>query len=320
MGLRRTLVLALLAPFILASQARSDAHGPAFGYTTTVLGAGDSSVETAVMRRLGTVMIGPEVAYGVRPNLQVSVSAPFNVNSGYHPVERFDAAMPGVPSWEGMVAWRFWDRLSGVATRTESTVFLGFSGTTQHVLRDDGRPLEREPGLFGAAAISRITRRYYLSAGTGYQYYGAWDSGKLDRESDSLLSTLAIGWRPPSFDRDYPKPDVRFFLETTGEWVGQAERDAAQPGESGGGGPPESHVVVVKADATTAATGVIVLPNSGGHSLYSGPSALITYKSMGFQGGLQFALIDDRNGIQPAERYRATVGVTYYFLGGTRKR
>jgi hypothetical protein len=318
---RRTLSLMFLAPLLLVSQAWSDAHGPAFGYSTTVLGAGDSSIETTVMRRLGTVMIGPVVAYGLRENLQISLSGPFNVNKGYHPVERFEAAMPGVPSVEGMVAWRFYDKLSGIATRTESTFFVGFSGTTQHLLRDDGRPLEREPGLFGAAAVSRITRRYYLSAGAGYQYYGAWDSGKLDRESDSLLSSVVIGWRPPVFDRDYPKPDVRFFLETTGNWVGQAERDASEP-PGGGGGQPQPHVVPASPEASTSTSqsGVIVLPNSGGNSIFSGPSVLVTLKSVGFQGGLQFALSDERNGIQPAERYRAVVGVSYYFLGGRGRR
>jgi hypothetical protein len=299
-----------------------DAHGPAFGYTTTTLGAGDTSIETAVMKRLGTVMIGPVVAYGIRENIQLSISGPFNVNQGYHPVGRFDTSMPGVPSVECMVAWRFHEKLSGVATRTESTLFAGVSGTTQHLLRDDGRPLEREPGLFGAAAISRITRRYSLSAGAGYQYYGAWNSAKLDRESDSLLSTLAIGWRPPFFDRDYPKPDLRFFLETTGDWVGQAERDNSQPSGGGGSGPPSPHIARATRDETTSTSqnGVVVLPNSGGNSIFSGPSALVTYKNMGFQGGLQFALRDERNGVQPAERYRAVVGVTYYFLGGRGKR
>lgn len=319
--LRRSLRLMFLAPLILASQAFSDAHGPAFGYTTTVLGAGDSSVETTVMRRLGTVMIGPVIAYGFRQNLQVSLSAPFNVNQGYHPVGRFDAAMPGVPSAECMVAWRFRDKLSGVATRSESTVFVGVSGTTQHLLRDDGRPLEREPGLFGAAATSRITRRYYLSAGAGYQYYTASSSGKLDRESNSLLSALVIGWRPPAFDREYPKPDIRFFLETTGDWVGHAERDASQPA-GGGGGTPQPHVVNGRRNAgtSTSQSNVNVLPNSGGNSIFSGPSGLFTYKNMGFQSGLQFALRDERNGIQPAERYRAVVGVSYYFLSGRRGR
>jgi len=316
--LRRSLTFVFLAPLILASQAWSDAHGPAFGYTTTILGAGDASVETTVMRRLGTVMIGPVVAYGLRQNLQVTLSDPFNVNQGYHPVGRFDASIPGVPSIEAMVAWRFLNKLSGVATRSESTIFVGVSGTTQHLLRDDGRSLEREPGLFGAAATSRITRRYYLSAGAGYQYYGGWSSGKLDREGNGLLSALVIGWRPPVFDREYPKPDVRFFVETSGDWVGQAERDASEPA----GGTPQPHVINPRLNPSTSTSqsSVNVLPNSGGNSIYSGPSALVTYKSMGFQGGLQFALRDERNGIQPAERYRAVVGVSYYFLSGRRGR
>jgi hypothetical protein len=309
---QRKLHLVLLGLVFLAyPPAWADAHGPAFGYSTTVLGAGDTGIELAVMRRLGTTMLGPVVSYGLRQNLQLSVSAPFHLNHGEHPVGRFDALMPGVPAVEGLVSWRVYHKLSGVAKRNEATLFGGFSATTQQLPRTDGRPLEREPGYYGAASAARITRRYYVSAGAGYEYYGAWNSGNLDRQSSTFLSSFVVGWRPPAFDRDYPKPDVRFFLETTGDWVGQASRDLAQ---ITGGPPPPPHTHIIRAAA--AQTGVGVLPNSGGSGIFSGPSGLFTYKNMGFQGGVQFALRDQRNGSQPAERYRVVIGVSYFFLGG----
>ena len=302
--------LILLLLLLLALPAWGDAHGPAFGYTTTVLGAGDTSIEFLVMRRLGTVMVGPEVSYGLRQNLQFSVSAPFHLNHGEHPVGRFDPTMPGIPAVEGLFAWRFYHNLSGVATRTESTLYGGISATTQQLPRTDGRPLERAPGFYGAGALARITRRYYVSAGAGYEYYGAWNSGNLDRQSSTFLSSLVVGWRPPAFDREYPRPDLRFFLETSGDWIGNASRDATPaPGP-----PPPPHSHVVRAAATQS--NVIVLPNSGGNGIFSGPTSLFTYKSMGFQGGVQFALRDQRNGTQRADRYRVVVGVSYFFLGG----
>jgi len=305
--------LALLGLLSLTGPAWGDAHGPAFGYSTTVLGVGDISIELAIMRRLGTTMLGPEVSYGLRQNLQLSVSAPFHVNHGEHPVGRFDPLMPGVPAVEGMAAWRVYHKLSGVATRNEGTLFGGFSATTQDLPRTDGRPLQQAPGFYGAGAVARITRRYYVSAGAGYEYFGTWNSGDLDRQSSTFLSSFVVGWRPPAFDRDYPKPDVRFFLETTGDWVGQASRDPAQ---NTGGPPPPPHNHGYRPAAAQSGGGAVVLPNSGGSGIFSGPSGLFTYKNMGFQGGMQFALRDQRNGTQPAERYRVVIGVSYFFLGG----
>ena len=311
MSTQCNLHLLLLAVAFLALPAWGDAHGPAFGYSTTVLGAGDASVQTIVMRRLGTTMIGPQVSYGLKQNLQLTLSAPFHLNHGEHPVGRFDPTMPGVPAVEGLFAWRFYHKLTGVATRNESTLFGGFSATTQQLPRTDGRPLERAPGLYGAAAAARITRRYYVSAGAGYEYYGTWNSGNLDRQSSTFLSSLVVGWRPPAFDREYPKPDLRFFFETSGDWIGNASRDATPP--PGPPQPPHSHVIPA---ATTTPTGAAVLPNSGSNGIFSGPSGLFTYKSMGLQGGVQFAVRDQRNGVQPADRFRVVVGVSYFFLGG----
>jgi hypothetical protein len=312
--LRRRARFVLLGLLFLARPLWGDAHGPAFGYSTSVLGVGDVGVEVAVMRRLGTNMLGPDVSYGLRQNLQLSISAPFHLNHGEHPVGRFDPLMPGVPALEGLVAWRFYHKLAGVATRNEATLFGGFSATTQQLPRTDGRPLEREPGYYGAAAAARITRRYYVSAGAGYEYYGAWNSGNLDRQSSTFLSSFVVGWRPPAFDRDYPKPDVRFFLETTGDWVGQASRD---PTQDTGGPPPPPHNHGYHPAAQSGGAAV-VLPNSGGSGIFSGPSGLFTYKNMGFQGGMQFGLRDQRNGSQPAERFRVMIGVSYFFLGGKR--
>jgi hypothetical protein len=267
------------------------------------------------MWRSGTAMTGPKFSYGWKENLQVSVSAPFHLNHGEHPVGRFSATMPGNPEVEGLLAWRFLHKSTGVAERNEATLYIGGSATTQALPRTDGPPLEREPGVYGALAGAHISRRYYLSAGAGYEHYGQWSSGKLDHQSDTLLTSVVIGWRPPFLDRDYPKPDLRFFWETTGDRIGRAWRDASETATGGGGSGGHIHEALVR-QSGAGSSDVIVLQNTGGKGIYSGPTFLCTYRSMAFQTGVLFALWDQRDGTQPYEKFRATVGVSYFFLGG----
>jgi len=308
----------ILCAFVFTTPlAWGDGHGPAFGYSTTILGVGDSSIETSLMWRSGVAMISPKYSYGWKENLQISISAPFHLNHGEHPVGRFSGTMPGNPEAEALLAWRFLHKLTGVATRNEATFYLGGSATTQSLPRTDGPPLEREPNVYGALAAAHISRRYYLSAGAGYEHYGQWSSGKLDHQSDSLLTSVVIGWRPPFLDHDYPKPDLRFFWETTGDRIGRAWRDATATATTAGGGGGHIHEALLR-QSVSGSSDVIVLPNSGGKGIYSGPTFLLTYRNMAFQSGFLVSLWDQRNGTQPAERFQAVVGVSYFFFGGKR--
>ena len=281
-------------------------HGPSFGYSTTLLGAGDASFGSALTWRSGVAMLGPVVAYGLTENIQFSFSAPLDVNYGEHPVGRFTALMPGNPEAELLAAWRFHHKLTGIATRNESTLYLGTSTTTQLVPRADGPPIRRAPGFYAAAATGHISRRYYVWAGAGFERYASLDG--LDHEGSSLLSSLVVGWRPPRWDREYPHPDIRFFWETTGERIGSAWRSVAAPAGTG------DHGVVIPTPEA-GSSGIIVLPDSGGNAVYSGPTFLCTYRSFAFQSGVLFPLWRDENGIQPTERFRALASVTYFLLG-----
>lgn len=310
MGINLVKTKAIFCLFCLSAiPAWGDGHGPAFGISTTTLGSGDASVETVVTWRSGVAMIGPQFSYGIRENLQISVSAPFDINQGEHPVDRFSSMMPGIPAAEVLLAWRFHHALTGIGSRNEATLYVGGSTITQHLLRSDGPPLQRQPGIYGAITAGHITRRYNIWAGAGYQYYGKWSSGIVDHESNTLLTSFVFGWRPPFLDKEYPKPDWRFFWETTGEDIGQAWRGPTPPG------------TVVVSDHDTPpppppnSSGIVVLPDSGGRSVYSGPTFLCTYRSFAFQGGVLFPLWTQLNGIQPSERFRAVIGVSYFFLG-----
>lgn len=294
-----------------------DGHGPAFGYSTTTLGVHDSSVETSVMWRLGSAMMGSKFSYGWKENLQFSVSTTFHLNPGEHPVGRFAATMPGNPEVEGLLAWRFVHKSTGIATRNECTLFVGASALTQQPLRADGPPLDRQPGLYGALAAGHISRTYSVWTGAGFQHYGAWNSHELDHQSDTFLTSLALGWRPPFLAHDYPKPDFRLFWETTGERIGHAWRSATEPVTTP---PPGGHYQDwVAQQSTPDSSGVVVLPNSGGEGVYSGPTFLCTYRSVAIQAGVLFRVWDQPNGTQPSDRFRAMVGFSYFFLGGRRR-
>jgi hypothetical protein len=82
---------------------------------------------------------------------------------------------------------------------------------------------------------------------------------------------------------DYPRPDLRFFVEALGESIGRAR-----------------HVGVAVAD-------------SGGRVLMVGPTALLLYKAYGIEGGFLFPVHQRTNGGQPAERLRFAVNVSYFF-------
>lgn len=312
----RSVSLILCVFCLIAAPVFADGHGPAFGYSTTVLGVGDSSIETSLMWRSGVTMIGPKFSYGWKENLQISIAVPFHLNHGEHPVGLFSATMPGNPEVEGLLAWRFHDKLTGIGTRNESTLYVGGSASTQSVPRVDGPALAREPGIYAAVATGHISRSYYLWAGAGYQHYFNWSRDQLDHQSDSALASFTVGWRPPFFHQEYPKPDLRIFWETTGDWIGHARRDPTDTLVVGA----ETHVHDTSVPPTPLpppnSSGVIILPDSGRTGIYSGPTVLCTFRSLAFQTGVQFAILDNRNGAQPAEKFRAVVGVTYFFLGG----
>jgi hypothetical protein len=293
--------------------ARGDGHGPSFAYSTATLGKGDTSFETAMMWREGSVMFGPRVTYGLRPNLQISFSAPFHLTHGEHPTGRFTAMMPGTPEAEALVGWRFYHATPGISTRNEATLYAGGSATTQHLPRIDAPPLRRQPAIYVALAAGRVARTYDIWAGAGYQRYGDWNSQVSDHQSNTFFSSIAFGWRPPFLNKPYPKPDVRVFWETTGEDVGLATRDRTPLG-SGGVTGGHTHDTAPSFPLLPLA-GTELLRNSGGRAIFTGPSFLCTYKSLALQGGVLFAAYDQPNGDQTHEELRAVVGITYYILG-----
>ena len=78
--------------------------------------------------------------------------------------------------------------------------------------------------------------------------------------------SLVYGYRPPFLRLDYPKPDLRFFVEAQGEW----QRSPRS------GGLPDL--------------------NTGGQILLVGPTTLLLYKQYGLEGGILLPVYQQPNG------------------------
>lgn len=299
----------VLALFCGVLRLWADGHGPAFGLSTATLGAGDASLGTAMMWRSGVYMLAPYFSYGVTGNFQVSVSSPFHLNHGNHPVGRFTGLMPGDPETEVLAAWRFHHNLTGVGTRNESTLYVGSSVSTQHEPRTDGPPFHRMPGFYLGAATGHISRRFYVWSGVGYQRFASVGG---DHPNPTLLGSLVLGWRPPFLDKEFPKPDGRFFWETTGESLGPGWRYEPSLIPDTPSAPPvcDSHHCVTP----PGPTGIVAVSKS--QAVFSGPTFLWTWRGVALQSGILFALWRGPSGVQPVDRYRAVVGVSYFFLKG----
>ena len=285
--MRRVMALAprlLLAAVLLpAVDAAASGHGPVFGAATPTLGRGGWSFDQAWMGRAGTDEDGSEqmlrsmISFGITEDWQISGSLPVSLQSSPQmPMGRMMAMMSGRNDLELLTGWRFHRRPSGIGGRIESTAYLGATVP----IRSQRAGIRTAPSAYASVASGYASRAHYFWVGGGHQRFGE-DGG--DRLGEVSTYSVVYGYRPPSLRLDYPRPDLRFFVEAVGEVTGRTRH-------AGG-----------------------VMRDSGGHVLMVGPTALLLYKAYGIQGGVQFPVHQRTNGIQPRERYRFGVNVSYFF-------
>jgi hypothetical protein len=136
------------------------------------------------------------------------------------------------------------------------------------------------PSVYTSVASGYASRSHYFWVGGGYQQY---DDDRGDRQGNVKSYSVVYGYRPEALRLDYPKPDLRFFVEAVGE--------AAGPGIHGG----------------------TAMSDNGGHVLMIGPTALLLYKAYGIEGGILFPAYQRSNEAQSAERFRFGLNVSYFF-------
>jgi hypothetical protein len=176
---------------------------------------------------------------------------------------------------EGIVGWRFQRRDVGVGGRQESTAYIGGSAP----LAGDANGVALGPSLYASAATGYASRSQYVWVGAGLQQYAARGG---DRVGGSRFATAVYGYRPAFLRLEYPKPDLRFFVEGTFEHRTNSERQ-----------------------------GVAVAPVT--NTVFVGPTALLLYKAYGVSGGIQFPAYSNVPSGRPHERVRVAIDVSYFF-------
>lgn len=261
----------------------AEGHGPTFGLATPTLGQGAWSSDTVVMS-LGTeaggvFMFREMVGYGITEDLQANLSFPLGlaVNPLKPPPRtRVGSMMGAFGDVEGSLLWRFQRHAPAVGTRYESALLLAGSLPTE--VRRAG--VEVGPALNVAAVSGFASRSWYGWVGGGHQrYFGVGD----DRLGDLPYATAVVGWRPPPFRHEYPKPDWRLFVEGLAEFPQRDRIDGARN------------------------------PNSGGEKFLIGPSLLGLYGRWGVELGAGFPVHQALNGRQPEEKFRAKLVFTWWF-------
>jgi hypothetical protein len=277
----RTVIALTVAAVALSAPIHASGHGPVFGGATPTLGKGGWQFDQAWMGRTTADVteqtLRSMISVGITPRVQVSASVPIPlVESARPPMGRMTATMADAPNVEVIGGWRFQTRPVGHGARIESTVYAG--GSVATVGERGG--IKSSPAASLAAATGYASRIHYLWAGAGYEKRAERDG---DRWGDVGYYSLVYGYRPPFLRLDYPRPDLRFFVEAQGEVNGHARADGVEDRDT------------------------------GGRILLVGPTTLLLYKQYGLSGGILFPVYQRVNGTQPREHFRVVVNATYFF-------
>lgn len=289
---RRRLVGIWFAAGLIALSAaspRASGHGPVFGAATPTLGKGAWSFDQAWM---GQSMEGPAdagailrsmISYGITEKVQLSGSLPIPLggHGGMAP-GRMAAMMSGNRDFEALLGWRFHTRPVGQGARLESTVYVG-----GQIPFDEHRGgIATSPAGYVSVSTGYASRSHYFWAGASHQR-SAERSG--DRLGSVTSYSLVYGYRPPAWRLEYPKPDLRFFVEAVADRTGRSVHHGQ------------------------------VMPDTGGDVVLVGPSMLLLYKAYGIEGGMLFPVYQRTNGAQAEERFRFGVNFSYFFWPGKGK-
>ena len=198
---------------MLASYAQAQGgHGPSFTLATPTLPKGNWNFDLTLMslhqpQQRGW-MTRQTLRYGLTENLQLNLSIPQIIRPLLSPPRTRLAPMMGSFSdAEGSIFWRFHRQDLNIGSRFESTVLISFS----YPLYQQQGNIPTRPGGHLAVVTGYASRTLYLWTGGGIQAYLPGDSGQ---PGTAYYLTGTLGWRPPIFQNDYPKPDWRIFLET----------------------------------------------------------------------------------------------------------
>jgi hypothetical protein len=273
-------VIALVTTLAYSTPALASGHGPVFGAATPTLGRGGWSVDQAWTLRAGDEdqlqqMLKTMLSFGITENLQISGSLPLAMSDGRLAPARMMSAMSSDREFEGLVAYRFQRRPVGIGGRQESTFYVGGTGPLESSRNGVGAGASIEAG----GSTGYASRAHYVWVGGGIQHF--FDRGG-DQLGQSRLITLVYGYRPEALRTEAGKPDLRFFVEATGE-----NRSASQVGGIESGGPSSS--------------------------VFVGPTSLFLHKAVGLEAGVLFPVYQRVPTGSAKEHVRVAVNLAYFF-------
>lgn len=225
-------------------------------------------------------MLRPMVSYGATEDLQLSASFPMPLyrGEGLRPT-RAMTRMPAVSDIELTLGWRFHRQGTAVGARFESTAYVGFDYPTEPV----SNGISTSPGVTAALVTGYASRTVYVWGGGLYRRYMSPNGPTADHVGDLAMYSLVLGYRPPFFREDYPKPDWRVFVEAVGELSARDEAGGTE------------------------------MANTGGHRIFIAPTLLGLYGAWGLAGGPAFPVYENLNGTQPDETIRWVLNVIVWF-------
>jgi hypothetical protein len=264
------------------SPLHASGHGPVFGAATPTLGKGGWSFDQAWMGQVTDVPAGTGsllrsmIGFGVTEKLQISASVPVPLDgTRAMPAGRMAAMMSGNADLEALLGWRFQTRPVGDGARLESTVYVGGLAP----LDSTRAGLVTAPAGLVSLASGYASRSHYAWGGVTHLRHSRRDG---DRFGSVTSFSAVYGYRPPSWRKDYPRPDLRVFIEAAGDITGRSLHDG-----------------------TPMAT--------GGRVALIGPTMLLLYKAYAVSGGALFPVYQRNRAMQPDERVRFGVNFTYFF-------
>ena len=269
--------------FVVAQFVRAADHGPVFGLATPTNPQGGWSFDLGANGRASTgettSTLEAELAYGITPNIKVSVSGPLVIQPDPYSRSSVTTNTPISGDFSALTWWRF-QRQDLAGKRIESTAVAGVLVPGPQQETGLYKNLNSGLGYLVGAVTGVASRSQYVWVGATYQNYA---QSQGDHRPDLLTYTAVYGYRPLSWRTDYPRWDWRVFGEFTGERTGELQRQT------------------------------INLPGSQAQQLFIGPSLLGVYRAIGIEAGMQFPVYRDTGPLYPRERYRFAINFAYFF-------
>jgi len=228
------------------------AHEPLYGLGPHVLFKGGFAPHFTFLWFPSEIETEYALGYGVTKRWTTIVEAPFLIEGNNY-------------KWNGLNfknKYRFWMRAKP-GSISQVSAFSNIS-----LPKEDGKPKKLNLSLTGGQESLKLF--WFASAGYVLKF-----SDNNFRQGNHAQYHLALGYRPIKVQ--YFKPDIVFFVETTGESHQKSKLNND------------------------------VISQSGGHILSVAPSFFLTYRNVALRGGVQFGVLASKYISKPKTNFKLTI-------------